>query len=584
MLTLEDLKARNLLEDHVQLVTFDQNKYVEFSKYRELAKKNAVDGLVPVCDNPQWIAVDNENDFVYSKMYGNDKLGKVTVGMYDFRTIVPEDTGFVNERVDNLALTDELKMKAHEAVLLRRQKKANKSRNTISTINKTQDKEGKQTMERPKINMGNMGATPTTTDSTTKVSFGAGAPNVEQPVQPQAPAFVPGGVAEQDESKRKLNTYKQISAVAKFNKANKGCLKGLIVKNDAKIDVSAVSPAKKKSEKDNGSGAAQAELKKLEFKQSAPGTVTGAILSIPEGGFLSPDVFNGETDKAPINQSKTDLVDHLVGYEDFISMSGLLFGSVVPECPATYGAEAATTDVSFTNRTFNRGKVDEVKKKVPKLTTTREIRKVVHPNAYLPLKTYDTILLSNKMDAQAMQDANTSLFYKLFHTRKSKGEYVRTIESLEVGYVAKLNFDEKNLQVSSEYISPDGIHVNANHWYTGKELNEIRVVRKEMKVKEDADGRKVSQRAVTVNVLGKVDQPKFDELNSTVNPDFANFRDAVDVELSVSHLVDIFKGSTDNKKKELLTSSENMGAFMGFLDEAAKEVKSSDAWISALEF
>lgn len=584
MLTLDDLKARNLLEDHVQLVDFDKTKYVEVSKYRELAKQNAVDGLVPVCDNPQWIAVDSENDFVYSKMPDNDKLGKVTVGMYDFRTIVPKETGFVNERVDNLALTDELKMKAHEAVLLRRQKKANKSRNIITATNKTQDKEGKQIMERPTINMGNMGT------QTNKINFG-GDNAQDKPVapapaaMPQANSFQPGGLAEQDEAKRKMNTYKQIGEVARFNKENKGCLKGLIVKNDAKVDVSAVAPAKKKSEKDNAAGAAKSELKKLEFKQSAPGTVTGAVLSIPQGGFLSPDVFNGETPNAPIDRSKTDIVDHLVGYEDFVSMSGLLFGSVVPESTETYGQEAATTDVSFTNRTFNRGKTNEVKKKVPKLTTTREIRKVVHPNAYLPLKTYDTILLSTKMSADEMKLANTSLFYKLFHTRKREGNYVRTIDSLEGSVVAKLNFDEENLTVSSEYISEKGIFVDVKHWYTGKDLNEVRVVKKEIKVKDDDEaGRKVSQRALTVNVLGKADQPRFDELNSTVHPDFANFRNAVDVELNVSRLVDTFKGATDAKKKELLTSSENMGEFLGFLGEAAKEAKSSEAWISALEY
>ncbi|WP_394862054.1 hypothetical protein, partial [Paraclostridium bifermentans] len=150
MLSLQDLKDRGLVASHVQLVEFDDTKYVELAKYKQLALNNAVEGLVPVCDKPQWIAVDEKDNFVYSKLEEGDKIAKVREGLFDFRILSIDEDGFTPEDIINLALTNELKEQASIATKMLRNKRNNKI--------KTNEKEGtnNMTIEKPQINMGNL--------------------------------------------------------------------------------------------------------------------------------------------------------------------------------------------------------------------------------------------------------------------------------------------------------------------------------------------------------------------------------------------------------------------------------------------
>lgn len=561
MLSLQDLKDRGLVASHVQLVEFDDTKYVELAKYKQLALNNAVEGLVPVCDKPQWIAVDEKDNFVYSKLEEGDKIAKVREGLFDFRILSIDEDGFTPEDIINLALTNELKEQASIATKMLRNKRNNKI--------KTNEKEGTNNMniEKPQINMGNL-----------NVNDGAQTKKVElgNAVQPSNI----GAIKEVDNFNDKALVAKKIQNAAKFNKSKGGSLVGLIVKNDSKVDVSAVAPRKTSTDEKNNAAVDLKPGKKIEFKQSAPGPVAGGIIRIPEGGFVGPEQFTNGSEDLGIDETKINLVDKLLGADELYSAIGFLFNSQIDENPETYGEEAATTIVKLNKRTVFRGKPEETTKNVPGLITTRQIKKPVHPDAYLPLKTYPEMVLDNKMTKEQIDLANNSLFYKFYIARKRNDEVARTVDSLDGAYAKNISLDEDNNQVSSTYISEQGINIEAKNWYDKKTLQEIKIPIKELKEKDEDGVVKISQRLKSVNVLGKTDQEMFSELNSAVNPKFETFRNATSIDLSVATLVRTFKGATVSKKqKEAATSKENIANFLDFTTEAATHVKNDSSWL-----
>lgn len=564
MLSLQNLKDRNLISPKVKLVEFDKSKYVELAKYRQLAKKNQVEGLVPVCDNPEWIGVDEESKFVYSKVPGKDKLGKVRMGFYELQILDIEDDGFLPDEIINLALTKELKEKAVLAV----QEHRNQNKN------KMDKKDGMNNMiKRPEVNLGGLNAT----NQTVKV-------DLTDTSKIQA-SVVSNDIKEAGTLEDRLLTSKKIQQASNFNKSKHGCLVGLITKNDAKIDVSAVAPRKSETDEKNNNAADLKQGKKLEFKQSAPGPVAGGIVRLPEGGLIGPENFISGDENLPIDLTKSNLVDILFTPEELYSVVGFLFNSQIPECVDTYGEDAGTTIVKLNNRTIKKGTPEETTKKVPGLITTRTGMKVIHPDAYLPLKTYNEITVDSKLNQEEINMANSSLLGKLFVQRTRNNVTSRTIDTLDGAFRNNITLEADGKTVTSTYIDADGPHMEVKDWYTKKPVHTINVAIKNVVEKEVEGVNKINYKLDAVNVLGKPEQDNFAELNSAVNPKFEKFRNATSVDLSVATLVRTFKGATVNKKqKEAATSRENIASFLTLTQNAADHVKNDSSWLANFNF
>lgn len=564
MLSLQDLIDMGLLSPKVQLVEFDKSKYVELTKYEQLAKQNQVEGLVPVCDNPEWIGVDEESKFVYSKVPGKDKLGKVREGFYELQILDIEEDGFLPDEIINLALTKELKQKAVEAM----QRHRNQSKNKIDKKDGTE-----QMIQKPQVNLGGLNAA----KPTVKVDLD-GANRIQTP-------NVNNDIQEAGNLDDRLLTSKKIQDAATFNKSKGGCLVGLITKNDAKIDVSAVAPRKSETDEKNNSAADLKQGKKLEFKQSVPGPIAGGIVRIPEGGLIGPENFISGAEKLPIDITKTNLVDKLFTAEEFYSVIGFLFNSQIPECEETYGEDAGTTIVKLNTRTIKKGTPEETTKKVPGLITTRTGMKVIHPDAYLPLKTYNELTVDSKMTQEEIDKANSSLLGKLFVQRTRNNVTSRTIDTLDGAYRNNITLEADGRTITSTYITADGPNMEVKDWYTKKPLHTINVAVKSIVEKEVEGVNKINYKLEAVNVLGKPEQENFAELNSAVNPKFEKFRNATTIDLSVATLVKTFKGATVNKKqKEAATSKENIASFLTLTQNAAEHVKNDSSWLANFNF
>lgn len=241
------------------------------------------------------------------------------------------------------------------------------------------------------------------------------------------------------------------------------------------------------------------------------------------------------------------------------------FNSQIPECKETYGPNAGTTRVQVNTRDRKDRKTKELKSYTEIVLKTDRGGKVLSPNAYFPIKTYETIAVNDKLTQEQVDVLNLSAFYSLFNKTKSA-----TAEP-----AAKLRLEDRRLidrvdengvvRYTSEHFKADGngLGISVRPWYGAKSdvLSNPEIPVKEIKRNEE----KGTQRAVvkTINCLKDQGAPGYNELSSLTSGRFDNVIEQSHGELNLESLKKTFgKEAKGGKKQEkLATSAQQLSTF-----------------------
>ena len=582
MYTLKELQKMNALRKDMKLLDINSPEFVTVAEYRTLAKDGKADGKIPVIDNAQWVAVTSKG--IYHAMGADGRMSKIKKGQKDLKIQALKNGVFGTVEIADLRETQadydeaerrfaEMKSSGELDKILG--KTGITTEMPIGKNNNTNDK-------KEDINMSNGLNIADITASLQAQSESANLANETQRMDLNQGISLNGGtdaIAPKEELESEVPMH--LIEVGNFNRDNGGCLVCLVTDKDARVQASAKKASSSKVRGGAGAdfeaaGASDAATSTegtdnssvLSFSQSTPGKILGGVVRIPTGGFFTiSELDSGEKNGQPleVDYDRKDLKSMLLDDETLKAFVAYAFNSQIPECKETYGPNAGTTRVQVNTRDRKDRKTKELKSYTEIVLKTDRGGKVLSPNAYFPIKTYETIAVNDKLTQEQVDVLNLSAFYSLFNKTKSA-----TAEP-----AAKLRLEDRRLidrvdengvvRYTSEYFKADGngLGINVRPWYGAKSdvLSNPEIPVKEIKRNEE----KGTQRAVvkTINCLKDQGAPGYNELSSLTSGRFDNVIEQSNGELNLESLKKTFgKEAKGGKKQEkLATSAQQLSTF-----------------------
>lgn len=582
MLTLEDLKSKGLIPKDAQLLNVPVDKQFNISLFKD---KDSLDleNQIPVIENVKWIAYSSSADLYFS---GNDDQ----VGRYSpsTKSMSIKIVKTVNGKEKFKTLKNYTLIKGEESIM------AKKDVNTNPGIF---PEVGGQIPDLPDLNADDLGAGLGGELDPMKVFNDA--PAAEEEEKEAKKELTPEEQAERERKKQERDAKKKaaqaqhdaitagvendsianVDELAAFNRSF-GAIYGSITANDAlvkfglsteylKDDKDAPkwnpdTPEDKKDEytktKDKGILAQYcAKQTHLTARQVAPGKILGWAIGIPVGGLFSIEELKKDVAVHP-DTTKKDVVIQLMNVDEAIDCVGDLFDCRIPEFKGTYGEYASTVYVG--QRTYTKKDENKVPISMQKFVLKVEGRtNMVCPNAYFPLKTYETVTLDGDLTEEQSQELAKSSFYHLFNptarnNANTSGE--KAIDNLALDEA--VHASEKDGVYSSDFFTPSAaarkvLQISGYYQKKGQYLDVV-----EIPVKEDVNANKPDKTKVRMlyksysvfdadkNEQAKVNNPL---ALAKANSKFSIFFNAVGGEelINLTNLKK-FKSSRSNTNKE----------------------------------
>lgn len=256
--------------------------------------------------------------------------------------------------------------------------------------------------------------------------------------------------------------------------------------------------------------------KELAFKEAAPSTVLGMVITVPQGGLISGEkMLNGNAIEFDAN--KKDLVTLVQSKDNSLYTIMRLFGGSIKESELTFGAAASELAVTVTSSW------DAVNKKtVAKIRThVANRKKAIINGSYIPAKVYKTIPYSEIVASgdEVKNKINKAVFGAIFKPNKNNE---RKYDALDEASKAKI---ELNDGVYSSTVFAKGGNLPAIKAF---DSDEVEISSPAFPVKDFKVNGKGSESAsyVTYDVVGK-NAEDLEYLNPENDPRFANFKKAL---------------------------------------------------------
>lgn len=161
------------------------------------------------------------------------------------------------------------------------------------------------------------------------------------------------------------------------------------------------------------------ESTKVKFKQTAPGKVLSVFIGIPQGGIKTLREIQ-MADYCEPNKEQKNVVVSNFELDAAIQIVANLFDGEIKENPETFGEFATNVKVDVRTST-KKDKTTGIPRTVQKFILKANKRSnLVCPNAYLPIKTYDTITLDNNITEEQSKLMALSSFWQFYNPTQSK--------------------------------------------------------------------------------------------------------------------------------------------------------------------
>ncbi|VYU45087.1 hypothetical protein [Clostridium paraputrificum] len=325
-------------------------------------------------------------------------------------------------------------------------------------------------------------------------------------------------------------------------------LKPVLVDGNVQLDP-AVTDEAIKNAFNQGKRVPVSKLKRvptLTFKESAPSTMLGAIIAIPQGGLVPMDVItNGEGKKVEFDANDQSLV-YLAKTKDEIAILALeYFGGMLRENEITHGELAGditiTAEAAFSKK---KGPIARIVFKPSKR------KRVIIGTNYVPRKTFATMALSEIRNANAQEQShmNKSVFGPIFKVVDNGSKY----ENLDAASKALIGKDGD--VYTSEFFKAGGQAPIVTRFFDNDQtIADPQFPRKEFVSK---DGKKETAKNITFDVLNPKEE--LASISPETSKKFAAMREAMGT-LTVKEAVKsvIRKAPKANPKAQRLTLSAN---------------------------
>lgn len=256
--------------------------------------------------------------------------------------------------------------------------------------------------------------------------------------------------------------------------------------------------------------------KELAFKEAAPSTVLGMVITVPQGGLISGEkMLNGNA--VEFDANKKDLVTLVQSKDNSLYTIMRLFGGSIKESEITFGAAASELAVTVTSSW------DAVNKKtVAKIRThVANRKKAIINGSYIPAKVYKTIPYSEIVASNddVKNKINKAVFGAIFKPNKNSE---RKYDALDEASKAKIEMKDG---VYTSTVFAKGGNLPAIKAF---DSDEVEISSPAFPVKEFKVNAKGSESAsyVTYDVVGK-NAEDLEYLNPENDPRFANFKKAL---------------------------------------------------------
>lgn len=191
----------------------------------------------------------------------------------------------------------------------------------------------------------------------------------------------------------------------------------------------------------------------LRLKDQKPGKHVGTVLGVPTGGFVDILSLRGSSnEEVKYDGKNTDIKYVLSDVDKTIVLVSLYFGGVIKESKETFGQYASSMIVDSKpatkiNKTTN---VAETVHRM-RLKPANKRPSLIVPGAYLPIKTYETVNITESVQEDKIADLNKGQFSKLF--KVTKGSAYTIASRLSPEFEQLVSRDTKTGLITSKYFS-----------------------------------------------------------------------------------------------------------------------------------